>query len=276
MDEVMSMLRKIQKELDEQKSTIVQSAEKVTEQVTQNIQCIFEEKFKILEEKYENLKEKIENQEKRLYFLEKQSRQRNVVFFGIEEKERSYADLEKNLLQFINDNFSLNINKIDIQEIKRIGKKDNKPRPVIATFTTLGTKIEIFKKSYTLKNTPYYIKEDLPKYVLEKRKELQEQLKLEKEKGNSGTIRYDKLIIFRKSSEETNTKKRTLTLSPDNNHNPSQAEPKTSVNKKNKTYVALRRTSSVSEGTSKPGILNYIYNKNCNSLPNDTLNSRNE
>lgn len=93
MEEVMNMLRKIQNELNEQKATIVQSADKVTEQVTKNINNTLEEKFKTLNVKYDNLKEKLENQEKRLYFLEKQSKQRNIVIFGLAETETSYANL---------------------------------------------------------------------------------------------------------------------------------------------------------------------------------------
>lgn len=45
MEEVMNMLRKIQKELDEQKATIVESAANVTKEVTQNINLTLEEKF---------------------------------------------------------------------------------------------------------------------------------------------------------------------------------------------------------------------------------------
>lgn len=86
MEEIMSALRHIQKELDEQKLTIQKSAEKVTDQVTLNINNILEEKFRTLEEKCDNLQIKVENQEKRLYFLEKQARQRNIIFFGIEEQ----------------------------------------------------------------------------------------------------------------------------------------------------------------------------------------------
>lgn len=56
MEEVMSALRNIQKELDEQKITIQQSGEQVTEQVTKNVNKILEEKFSALEEKYDNLK----------------------------------------------------------------------------------------------------------------------------------------------------------------------------------------------------------------------------
>ncbi|CAB3231800.1 unnamed protein product [Arctia plantaginis] len=100
MEDIMNALRHIQKELNEQKVAIQKSGEKVTEQVTQNINNIMEEKFRTLEEKYNNLQIKVENQEKRLYFLEKQARQRNIVFFGIEEKEISYSNLENKLVVF--------------------------------------------------------------------------------------------------------------------------------------------------------------------------------
>ena len=92
----MAALRKIQSDLDEQKTTIAKSAYEITEKVTKNINTILDTKIKIWEENQEKLKEKIENQEERLYILEKQARQRNVVFFGIEENERSYAQLGKN------------------------------------------------------------------------------------------------------------------------------------------------------------------------------------
>ncbi|KAJ8714780.1 hypothetical protein PYW07_003005 [Mythimna separata] len=127
MEEVLKALQKIQKELDEQKITIQKSGENVTEQVTQNINNILDEKFKTLEEKYENLKDKVDNQEKRLYFLEKQARQRNIVIFGLAESESSYSNLENIIINFINEHFSINIDQRDIQEAKRIGKKGEKP-----------------------------------------------------------------------------------------------------------------------------------------------------
>ncbi|CAG4983270.1 unnamed protein product [Colias eurytheme] len=187
MEEVLKALNKIQKELDEQKVTIKESAQTVTEQVTQNINQLFQEKISILEEKHEKLNQLVENQEKRIYFMEKQSRQRNIVFF-----ELIYSD---------------------IQDIKRIGKKGDRPRPTVVTFTTLGLKIKTFKQKKALEKTPYYMKEDYPKYVLEKRKELQEQLKSERAKGNLAILKYDKLVILKANN------KRTLPISPEEEKN---------------------------------------------------------
>lgn len=266
MEEVMNMLRKIQSELNEQKLTIVQSAESVTQQVTHNINFKLEEKFNLMEEKYNNLEEKLENQEKRLYFLEKQSRQRNIVIFGLAETETSYENPEENIINFIKQYFSIGLESRDIQETRRIGKKGEKPRPITVTFTTLGTKIKIFKQKKLLKNTDYYIKEDFPQHILEKRKELLEQLKIEREKGNYATIRYDKLIIRHNIADAPGNKKRILPTSPDYN-DPTGTKQGTQVNKKNKTQTGLQRSSSLSEGVLKPGILNFLTNKNPGKSP---------
>ncbi|XP_039764228.1 uncharacterized protein LOC120636735 [Pararge aegeria] len=263
MEEVMNMLQKIQSELNEQKLTIVQSAENVTQQVTHNINLKLEEKFKIMEEKYNNLEEKLENQEKRLYFLEKQSRQRNIVIFGLAETETSYENSEENIKSFIKRYFSIELGSSEIQEIRRIGKKGEKTRPITVTFTTLGTKIRIYKQRKVLKNTDYYINEDFPQHILEKRKELREQMKIEREKGNYATIRYDKLIIRRNNADSSGNKKRTLPTSPGIN-DPTGILQGTQVNKKNKTQTKqeLQRSSSLTEGVLKPGILGFLTNKN--------------
>lgn len=69
---------------------------------------MLEDFFFIQEEKHENLKELVENQEKRIYFFEKQARQRNLIFFGIEKTESSYENLEKNIINWIEQHSSLN------------------------------------------------------------------------------------------------------------------------------------------------------------------------
>lgn len=202
----MQELRKIRRDLDDQKTAIEKSGEKVTEKVTQNINCILEDKLKIFNEKYEHLKENCENQEKRLYSLEKQARKNNIVFFGIKDTETSYYHLESLIVNFIKEHFSLELDRRDIQGVRRIGRKGKRPRPIIVTFCTLGTKINLFKNRNALKNTGYYITEDFPQNILEKRKELQEQARIGREKGNLVKIKYDKLVISGKNKATGNNK----------------------------------------------------------------------
>ncbi|XP_061729219.1 uncharacterized protein LOC133534148 [Cydia pomonella] len=274
MEEVMSALRKLQQDMDQQKITIERNGEKVTEQITENINKTLDTKFRIWEDSQEKLLQKIEKQEQRLHTLEKQVRQRNLVFFGIEENEKSYSQLETNIIDFINNFLSIKLNNIDIQEARRIGKKSENPRPITVTFTTLGSKIKIIKQKGLLKDTAYYIKEDYPQHILEKRRELQEQAQVEKNKGNKVIIKYDKLIVLKNNSEtesSSDTRKRNLSISPQNNLNSQVYTPQPTRNiqlaKKNKTVVT-RNTSqsspSTSQGPVKPGILNFLTNKQSN------------
>lgn len=276
MEQVMAALLSIQKELDEQKKLIHKKGEEVTEKVTLNINKILEEKLKNLEEKHENLKSRVENQEQRLYYMERQSRQRNLVFFGLEEHEKSYSNLENIIVDFVHKYFPIQIDHRDLQAIRRIGKKTEKPRPIVITFTTLGKKIDILKRKRALKETPYYIKEDYPQSVLQKRKELQEQVKAEREKGNTAIIKYDKLILLNNSPKEPKNNKRNLSKSPENNTN-NHAEQISQANKKNKTLAAhtVQRSSSFSEGVVKPSILNYLTNKNNINKTNTQANTTN-
>ncbi|GBP61536.1 hypothetical protein EVAR_44007_1 [Eumeta japonica] len=126
---------------------------------------------------------------------------KNIVFFAIEELESSYDTLEKNMLEWIEQHFSVKLSYSDLQEVKRLGKKGDRPRPVVVTFLTLGIKIKIFKQKRALRDTNYYMKEDCPKHVLEKRNQLQEQLKAKREKGNTAFLKYDKLVVLKQTSK---------------------------------------------------------------------------
>uniref|UniRef100_A0A2A4KAH5 Endonuclease-reverse transcriptase n=1 Tax=Heliothis virescens TaxID=7102 RepID=A0A2A4KAH5_HELVI len=275
MEEVMETLRSIKNELDEQKKLINRKGEEMTEKITMNINTILEEKFKNLELKHENLKLRVENQEQRIYYLEKQARQRNLVFFGLQEEEKFYSNLEKLIVDFINKHFSFKIDYRDIEAVRRLGKKNDKPRPVVVTFTTLGRKIDILRNKGTLKDTPYYVKEDYPQSVLQIRKELQEQVNAEWEKGNKAIIKYDKLVILKNTSANGgNAKKRNLPNSPENAAN-SNDEQRSNANKKNKTLTTYtkQRTSSLPENVIKPGLLNFLISKNDNNNTSKQDNS---
>ncbi|XP_063385471.1 uncharacterized protein LOC134671541 [Cydia fagiglandana] len=270
MNEILEKLNNIQTELSEQKATIENNGAKVTEQVTQNFNKILDEKLDLLEGKYDLLKETVDTQEKRLYILEKQFRERNLVFFGMDENEKSYLELENKIIQFIEEHLDLQLGSKDIQVVKRLGIKKDRPRPIVVTFTTLGTKIKLLKNKRMLNDTQYYIKEDFPKNILEKRRELQEQLKIEKDKGNKAIIKYDKLIILGQKTDATNSKKRNLYMSPesDSQNKPDHIAQAAKKNKTRATQLPPHKISNSSEGVVKPGILNFLINKNTNRLEN--------
>lgn len=272
MEDILFALKNIQKDLDEQRSEIRNSSAKVTEQVTQNIHKIMDEKFSKLQDQHDNLKEKVINQEKRIYFLERQARQRNLIFFGIDENESSYENLQKNIESFIKNYFGTELEHRDIQEVRRVGIKGDRPRPIIVTFSTLGLKINILKQKGLLKDTQYYVKEDYPLQVLQKRRELQEQAKIEKEKGNNVRIKYDKLVVVK------NNNKRPLQISPENTPtSASQSKNNTNMQalKKNRAHKSdkpLQRSNSLPDEVIRPSMLNFLVNKNINNTTMDQKN----
>ncbi|CAG4971201.1 unnamed protein product [Colias eurytheme] len=138
--------------------------------------------------------------------VDKDKRKNNLVFFGIEEGKTS---TETELVDYIKDiiiEMGVHFEVFEINNIYRIGKKAlNKNRPVVVSLTTT------WKKHVILRNRPSLpvginIKEDFPKEILEKRKQLQQQVEEEKKKGNIAFIKYDKLII--KKTHESNREKR--------------------------------------------------------------------
>ena len=272
----MNALVNIQKELSEQKIEIRKSGENVTEQITQNLNIILEEKFASWEEKHQKLRDMVEYQERRIQFMEKQARQRNIVFFGIKENESSYVDLENNLIKIIKDHLSINLENRDLEAIKRVGRKGDKPRPLVATFSTLGIKINICKQKRLLKNTSYYIDDDYPKHILEKRKELKNQIIQERQKGNRAVIKYDKLVIYKSNNKRSRSnsaepKPRTL------NDISSNLKPlkKNKTQQRQQSSAVVQRSNSISEGVLKPGILNFLVNRNVDNTSHNQDNVNN-
>ncbi|XP_034827807.1 putative leucine-rich repeat-containing protein DDB_G0290503 [Maniola hyperantus] len=159
------------------------------------------------------------------------------------EKERSYQDLLKIILEIFNSSMKVNCTTSEIEYMRRKGKKSSKTRPIMITLTTFGKKIEILQNKKLLEKTNYYIKEDYPPKVLEKRKELQDKLIVEREKGNRAYIKYDKLIILPQKEnceEEKPRNKRNLSVTPPDN----QTKHTKKTSKINPTHLQKKNTLS--------------------------------
>ncbi|KAL4721368.1 hypothetical protein ACJJTC_010017 [Scirpophaga incertulas] len=121
----------------------------------------------------------------------------------------------------------INCNKENIEEVRRLGKKQEggKIRPIVVSFNTIGIKIKLLKNKRELNETPYYIKEDFPPEVLEERKKLSAQLLEERNKGRKAFINYNKLVIIPETTQKQynnknrNSSKRQLSESPETHYN---------------------------------------------------------
>lgn len=134
--------------------------------------------------------------------------------------------------------------KIYVQD-KTNREKTYKPRPIAVTFATLGYKIKVMQQKRALNDTGHYLKDDYPNHILEKRKMLQEQIKIEQEKINKASIKYDKLVLKpnKTDADHTHNKKRYLSISPQQEKNAEKNTPSTSTQAAKKNKIVQSRTT---------------------------------
>lgn len=249
MEQVAEMLRGLQTKFDEQSRELKEMKESITSSINKNI----DEKFILLESRQQQLEKITEEQSQKIQKFEKMLRKKNLIFFGIEESENSYFALQNNILDIINNIMKLDCQKQDIECVSRMGKKSEKIRPIIVTFTTMGKKIELLKNKKMLqKNSNFYIKEDFPPEVLEQRKKLSTQLKHEKEQGRNAYIKYNKLVIIpEKTNIHHERQKRNLSQSPESMTVVEREQKNISNNrmKKNKIDLYVVRNKSLNTET---------------------------
>lgn len=260
MDELTALIKNLQNKFDEQTKEIRDMKQSIPQIINNNIDT----KFANLELKYNSLEKTVEEQGRRIQQLERITRKKNLIFFGIEENERGYNDLQEIILVIINQTMKIKCNKENIEEVRRIGKKqdDGKIRPTVVTLNTVGFKIDLLKNKKTLNNSPYYIKEDFPPEILEERKKLTTQLLEERNKGKKAFLKYNKLIVIPEDKQNhqyhttttRNNSKRNLSKSPEYvNDNPSSSR-----NSTRKPFKKQYSTSNIHQY--------MIKNKNRDSL----------
>ncbi|CAG5017101.1 unnamed protein product [Parnassius apollo] len=119
MDEITDMLRKMQDEMSQQKVDMVAMKEDIKNTINNNIN----EKFKSLENKNLQLEQKLETQKLSFDNLDRFNTRKNLLFFGVEEREISYQDLEKKVLDIINNILNIKCEKHYVESVRRLGKK---------------------------------------------------------------------------------------------------------------------------------------------------------
>lgn len=192
MEEIMRVLRAMQEDITTQKKDMKEMEENIKISINNNI----DDKFSRIEQRTDQLEKKIEQQQKTIDFLDRKLRKKNLLFFGVGETEKNYEQLLSMVLTIMSTQMEVVCLRWEIENVARVGKKNEKTRPIVVTLTTTSRKIELLKKKKSLENSGIYIKEDYPPAVLAKRRELQEELKRERESGKNVALRYDKIITL--------------------------------------------------------------------------------
>ncbi|XP_041982324.1 uncharacterized protein LOC121735541 [Aricia agestis] len=162
----------------------------ITASVTKCVMEALDEKLKAITEENTQLKARISTLEQKINVMDKEKRKYNLVFFGLKELGKPEAELVDYIKDIVIET-GIHLDSQEISNVYRIGKKDtNKNRPVIVSVTSM------WKKHIILRNKNrfppgIFIKEDFPKEILEKRKQLQTQVIEEKKKGNVAYLKYD-------------------------------------------------------------------------------------
>lgn len=260
MEEVRDMFKKLQADVIETKAAM----KDMEKNITKNINNTLNEVIGNMQIKMQQIEAVNEAQERRLDLIERTQRQRNIVIFGVEEEEQSYNELTQNILNILNNIMNVRCTVLELQALRRIGKKGARTRPIAITLTTLGRKIEILKQWKTLKNTKYSIAEDYPPKILEIRKTLLEKAKIEKENGNKVIIKYDKLIVLPQTREDTEIQgkrnnKRALSQTPPQAHQKDTKKASTA-----NIQVQKKNTISSYWTTARPTTTTAAEDRNCN------------
>lgn len=178
------------------------------------------------------VREKMEKNTSRLDFLEKEKRKRNLLVFGVEEKEdETMRDLEETIMEIARI-IKSDLRLVEVDYISRMGKKknDGKNRPVILSLTTLRRKIEMIANKKYLKDTNYYLKEHYTKEIVEKRKVLNKEVMKLREEGKYAVVKFDKLVVkenYQQSGRSSKKRPAVDSISPEMKEQTGSTAPRT-------------------------------------------------
>ncbi|CAH2098211.1 unnamed protein product [Euphydryas editha] len=150
MDELIKMMQELKADMNKKFTSIDSQFLQMEKNITTKITEHFDTKFQEMNNDLGKLRNKLQEQEKRLYVLEKNSVKRNLVFFGIDEKEKHYIQLQKQIFEIITNIVKVEIQETELQSIRRMGKKGDRPRPISVTLSTLTNEMRIIELEYAI------------------------------------------------------------------------------------------------------------------------------
>ncbi|XP_008485998.2 uncharacterized protein LOC113466319 [Diaphorina citri] len=146
-------------------------------------------KLDSIQNNFDLVKEELNQHSKSLKNLDYEKRRKNLVIFGIpEESDRN--QLENVIFKLINENLQIySFSLLELDFCRRLGKPQQKPRPVLLGLTTQRRKIEILKNSKKFKGTPIHIKEDCPPQDRDTREALLEEMRKLRNEGETSSVK---------------------------------------------------------------------------------------
>lgn len=186
-----------------------------TTAITENISSMIDEKLKPLTEENIALKKEVNELKSKIQGMDRETRKNNLILHGLPETEENNTQLMETVLSTLNTVSNAtemdNWDRWEVSRAHRLGKKNEKSsRPILISLTLIWRRAELLKNK---KNLPknIYITEDLPREVLNRRKELRNKLIEERNKGKIAYFKFDQLIVKDKTVDK---RKRSPSNSP--------------------------------------------------------------
>jgi len=128
--------------------------------------------------------------------LKNEIRQKNVVIYGLEERDRNEEELTEIILRMLNEGMGVRILQEDMDGVTRLGRYNHqKIRPILVALTTMKAKKAIMRSRRNLKGTKIYIEEDLTVETRAREKALKPLMIEKRKEGYHVVIRRGKLLV---------------------------------------------------------------------------------
>lgn len=114
--------------------------------------------LKAAREEIKNLKDSNEVLKKQVESMDKIIRERNLILHGI--KYEKTMKTEEEVIKIINNVLEIELKSDDIENCFTLGKKEEH-RPILIKFNSVKTRNIVMKNAYKLKNSTYFLSEDL-------------------------------------------------------------------------------------------------------------------
>lgn len=163
-------------------------------------------KLVTMEADNKNMDVRMEKQEKKVDTLDKNAKKRNLVIYGIPEKEGElYTDIFNIVMDLMNQRMGINLKPQELDDFFRIGKRGNtqKVRPILLKMVSYWKKREILSQTVKLKGTKIFIANDLTTEEAEEMKQLRIEKRELQSKGHQVTIKGKQLVIDGKIRSKT-------------------------------------------------------------------------
>jgi len=138
-----------------------------------------------------------------LNYMQAQSMRNNLIFSGINESSSEKPDDTERLLRsFIVENLKIpqdDVKCINLERVHRIGVRQSgnqpHPRPIVAKFSLFKDRESVRKSGWNLNGTNFYVSEQFPKDVADRRRSLMPAFRKARADGKKAWLSYDKLYI---------------------------------------------------------------------------------